>query len=66
MLSFDDREKFLIEKGISEDQIHKDYDTAREWYYETDENGRKEKVYLEDVVLGFPPGGGQKSPPGDE
>ena len=52
MLNFDDRERFLIEKGISEDQIVRDHDTAREWYYEVDEEGRKEKVYLEDVALG--------------
>ena len=66
MLNFDDRERFLIEKGISEDQIVRDHDTAREWYYEVDEEGRKEKVYLEDVALGCSSGEGQTSPPGDK
>lgn len=51
MYTFEERESFLMERGMSEDEIFHD-NFAREWYYEVNEDGRKEKVYLEDVVRG--------------
>ena len=48
MYSFDERENFIIKKGLPEDNIYQD-DLGREYYYEVNEVGVKEKVYLEDV-----------------
>lgn len=64
MYSFDDRERFIIEKGLSEDQIFQD-EWGKEFFYEVDERGVKEKVYLEDVVLMYSPDQGREFPPGD-
>lgn len=49
-MTYEDREHIMITLSLDESSIYKDED-AREYYYEIDEDGTREKVYLEDLLL---------------
>jgi hypothetical protein len=49
-MTYEDRENIMITLSLDESNIYQDED-AREYYYETDEEGIREKVYLEDLLL---------------